>query len=81
MSDESVSQGPVTTPNPAWEHRRIELEGTPFYIRIDTGPNHESALLCIEDGEPDTFDVARFNSLAMAETFADVWAKVRAVSK
>jgi hypothetical protein len=73
----TASQGPVTKPNPEWHHEEIKLEGTPFYVRIDTGPNHESALLCINDGEPDTYDVARFNSLKMADVFIDVWRQVR----
>src|SRR5690554_6691650 len=60
---DGVSQGPAIERSSEWESKLHHIEGSLFYIRIDTGPNHEEALLCVDDGEPDTCDLARFNSL------------------
>jgi len=32
---------------------RIERLSSIFYIRWTSGPNYETAFLCVEDGEPD----------------------------
>lgn len=46
--------GPVVA-----QHRdEIERLAFPFYIRWTSGPNYETAFLCVEDGEPDMNDFA-----------------------
>jgi hypothetical protein len=70
---EGLGQGWTITPVARWEHREERLDGTNLYVRIDTGPDHEEAQLCVDDGEPDCFSLARFGSLSLAELFIAGW--------
>ena len=59
----------------AYQQEIIKLDGSSMYLRIDTGPDLESALLCVDDGEADTNDIATFYNIGMAKAFAAFWAK------
>lgn len=70
MSDtQAPTQGPELPRNPRYQQQIIRFDGTPIYLRVDTGPNLESVLLCYEDGEPDTNDIGRLYGLKTADMF------------
>jgi hypothetical protein len=66
---EGISQGPPIKPDPRWEHEHVTIPGTLFYVRMISGPDTEDAWLCVDDGEPDMNDLAKFWSHSTARTF------------
>jgi hypothetical protein len=72
MTDVDTGQGPPVPRDSRYEQQIIKFAGTMFYLRIDTGPDLESVLLCLDDGEPDTYEIARLPGLKMANIFVAV---------
>ena len=69
----SLSTSGPKPPQSAYRQEIIKLDGSSLYLRIDTGPDLESALLCLDDGEADTNDIATFYSITAAKAFGEFW--------
>lgn len=69
---ENAQQSAPTVRDPRYEQRIIKFDGTLLYLRVDTGPDLESVLLCFDDGEPDTYDIGKLPGLKMARLFTEI---------
>ncbi len=49
-----------------WQEK---IDGTPFYVLFQSGPDYENAYLCVDDGEPDMLDLGTFHSHQTAMDF------------
>lgn len=69
MTDTKISD--AERADSGWKQDIIKINPL-LYVRIDTGPDHESAILCWDDGEADTRELARFPSLTLARTYIEI---------
>lgn len=72
MDNQAPQQGPPSRRDPRYQQQIIKFAGTLIYLRVDTGPDLESVLICFDDDEPDTHDIGKTYGIKTAHTFIEL---------